>query len=197
MRLNDCTDPRSTRLGLIMPIKLIVVHHCSLSRQGLDVPNPIPDAYLTGLSLSRMFEARPAAEPNGLGTGGCRPYHALIRVDGQVDQCLSLARRGAHALAYNVSSLAVATAGEGGLTVAQSAALVELLADWLMYAEGVPVVGHSALPDGTTPGHPVCPHPSTDLAKLAGAAISFAGPASCAMTPDQRTQAIRERGWII
>ena len=197
MKINDFTDPNSTRLPLILPVKLIVIHHCSLAGRGLDVPNPIADAGLTGANLSAMFELRRGPEPVGLGTAGCRPYHALIRQDGQIDQCLSLGRRGAHALAYNCNTLAVATAGENGLTSAQRVALVEVLADWLFYAEGAPVFGHSSLLDGTTPGHPICPHPTTNVSALTAEALALQTKSVCAANPEQRNQALRARGWVI
>jgi len=196
MKPNNCTDPDSTRAALVMPIKMIVVHHCSLSTKGLDVPNPIPDSALTGSNLSKMFEERNLAEPLGLGTSGCRPYHALIRVDGQVDQCISLMRRGAHALAYNCNTLAVATAGEHGLTDAQRGALIGVLSDWLQYTEGVSVVGHTSLADATKFGHPVCPHPTTDVGALTVQALSLTK-ASCGINQEERAAAMTVRGWII
>jgi hypothetical protein len=196
MRVNDCTDPLTTRAALVLPIKLIVVHHCSLATAGSDNPQPISDELLTGANLATTFERMAQPEPRGLGTGGCRPYHALIRVDGQVDQCISLARRGAHALAYNVNTLAVATVGEHGVNEAQRRSLVEVLADWIIYAEGCPVVGHTSLADGTTPGHPVCPHPTTDLVAIVNEALDLTRP-MCKLTLDQRAQAVRAGGWVV
>ena len=187
MRLTDCTDHKSSRLPLVQPIKLIVVHHCSLKTLGF------PDDELTGEKLNRQFETL-----RTLGTEGCRPYHAVIRRDGTVDQCISLRLRGAHALAYNSNTLAVTTAGEDGLNAEQRQALIELLADWLMLTEGVSVSGHTALgAEATRPGHPICPHPTTNVGELTKWALVYHGPAVCSGTLEQRQDLMRGKGWML
>lgn len=187
MMLHDVTDRQSTRLPLVHPLFAIVVHHCSLKTIGY------PDEVLDGAALARAFELR-----QDLGTGLCRPYHAVIRRDGTVDQCIALSRRGAHALTYNVNTLAVATVGEDGLNAEQRQALIEVLADWLMLTEGIEVSGHTALgPNATRPGHPQCPHITTNVAELTKWALAFHGPEICQGTESQRMDAIRRRGWVI
>ena len=192
MKIVDCTDPRSSRLPLLLPVREIFLHHCSLSTPGADNPRPIADEDLTGANLSAEFERNSL-----LGTGQCRPYHVLICTDGTVDQCIRLSLRGAHALAHNVSSIAVATAGEHGLTPAQRAVLPEVLADMLLLSDGAPIRGHTAVPDATRPGHPVCPHPSTDVAAITAEALALLTVAACYRDHAARETAVRARGWQV
>jgi hypothetical protein len=188
----NSTDPRAAQLPLILPITHIFLHHCSLAKAGADNPRPIPDALLTGLNLSLEFERNRA-----LGTGCMRPYHVLIRQDGTVDQCLKLMLRGSHGIIYNSTTLAVVTAGEAGLTPEQRAVLPAVLADMLLLTDGSPIVGHTSMPAATRPGHPICPHPTTDVQALTNEAMSLVTNPQCVLTFDQRAQALRLRGWAV
>jgi len=190
--INNFTDPRAIQLPLVQPLTHIFLHHCSLAVAGADNPRPIADADVTGLNLSQEFERN-----RELGTGCIRPYHIVIRQDGTVDQCLRLTLRGSHGIIYNPTTLAVVTAGEKGLTPEQRSAIPEVLADLLLYSEGVPVVGHTSMPAATKPGHPVCPHPTTDVAGLAAEAAALLTVAQCSLTPAQRADAMRARGWTV
>jgi hypothetical protein len=182
----NATDPASTRAALIQPVQLIVLHHCSLKAIG------VHDEDLTGELLAQLFETR-----TDLGTGRCRPYHVGIRVDGTVDQLISLLRRGAHALAFNASSLAVVTFGESGLTTAQRNVLPDVLADLLLLTDGVPVRGHTALgPTATRPGHPICPHPTTDVRELELVALQRLTNPGCSLPYEKRQRILADRGWV-
>lgn len=184
----DCTDPKSERQALILPIRLIVRHHCSLKKLK---PIGIPDAELTGQIMAHIFETR-----SDLGTGKCRPYHIGIGQDGKVYQMISLLRRGAHAMAYNVNTVAVVTFGEDGTTAEQRAVLPYVVADMLLYTDGVPVRGHTSLGAGAARDlRKVCPHPSTNVDAEAAEALSLLTVAGCKLPHEERVRIVQARGY--
>lgn len=164
-RISECA--RGDERPIVEQPKLIVIHHCSLSRGGSDNPNPIPDGDLTAYQLASRFKLQRLDPPLGLGTRGRVPYHFLVRVSGLGEQLLPLDVQGAHAMRwYNQRTLAVATVGERGVNPAQHTTLIEIIALLLIASHGGRLAGHSSLRGASRPGHPICPHPTLSVAGL-------------------------------
>jgi N-acetyl-anhydromuramyl-L-alanine amidase AmpD len=163
------SDPFWFAYPLLSPasVQYVFVHRISLSQIAYGNPHPIADDLLTGPELARRFLVSEA-----LGTGQRIPYHLLVRRDGDVDQMISLGRRGAHARGKNWCSWAVAIAGntdEAPVSVKQWDALIDVL--WLLAGlhPELQIVGHTEIPGTSGDPNKQCPgrHISMDSVRKA------------------------------
>lgn len=160
-RVASCHDANPTNSK---PLPRNQITHLVIHRTDLDKldpianPYPIPNSLLDGVSLSSRFK-NPA-----LGTGGCIPYHFLIRIDEAytIEQMLPLTLRGAHAIGYNYRAVGIALVGDFTRyppPMGQYNKLVSLVSTLLPINGGLLVAGHTDLPGAAADPGKVCPGP--------------------------------------
>lgn len=161
-RVAECYKPGSRPAMARSAVRLLVVHHTSLSQGGADNPHPVPDEHIDGPALAARFVANA-----GLGTGQCVPYHGLTLWSGRNEQMLPLSVRGAHALGVNGVSWAWAIVGEERpASFEQLSALADVCAVLSVLGGGLELMGHADVPGGSRDAQKTCPRPTVDMDQL-------------------------------
>lgn len=140
-------------------VRFIVLHRISLAHAGPPVcPRPVPDADLNGSAIAAAFSHRQMM------TGGCIPYHLLIRFGHwapMVEQLLPLSYVAMHARGFNRRSIGIAIAGNYDEVLCPPAMHLgaELLCKAIVSAAGkhLRVVGHTDLPGASGDPNKRCP----------------------------------------
>ena len=152
-RINECDDGKPRERELVK-LKKVVVHKIGASLGA------------TGPEIARAFRDT-SKNAAGAWTGGQMPYTFIIRVDGSIDQCLSLKDTGPHAKRWNTESVSIALIGDFTKhepTEEQWLSLIELCIELASY--GLTIHGHTELPGSSSDPAKQCPGPLLDLDAL-------------------------------